>query len=206
MKKEIIDIARNQNLKSKDCGEKLLEESLKFYELIEYAYQAIIFSFNALEAFINISIPENFILKKENSKNTEIYNKSQTERYFSWKDKIDFLGKEIYKLDGVKKEPFWQGLNDLEKLRNRLIHMKSTDDTSIIEDIMKSDLPKLCESSEKFIAHIYSNAFVKDNLHSNLSKFPYVKSLERLYVLGKEVDEITPMITEEEFIAQCNED
>ena len=89
LKVEIAEIAKHQNLKYKE-DDSLFEESLKFYDLIEYAYQSIIFSFTALEAFINICIPESFIWRKTTKKNTEIYTKDQIERYFSWKEKLIF--------------------------------------------------------------------------------------------------------------------
>lgn len=205
LKVEIAEIAKHQNLKYKK-DDSLFEESLKFYDLIECAYQSIIFSFTALEAFINICIPESFIWHKTTNKNTEIYTKDQIERHVSWKEKIDILVKEIYEIEEIKREVFWSDLHELEKIRNRLIHVKSTDDTSVIESLMKIDLARICESSEKFIAYIYPKAFKKDKLHNNLAKFPYVKSLEMAYILSKEVDEITPLITYEEFLEQCKKD
>lgn len=52
LKVEIAEIAKHQNLKYKK-DDSLFEESLKFYELIECAYQSIIFSFTALEASLH---------------------------------------------------------------------------------------------------------------------------------------------------------
>lgn len=88
----------NSNDSSFDIVKKNTKYILDYYE---EKISSIIFSYTALEAFLNISIPEKYEFKIKGNKKTEIYNYSQIERYFSTRDKIIKITPDIYNIENI---------------------------------------------------------------------------------------------------------
>ena len=64
LKDRIKIIPSEQEKDDRELGEKMIGHTLEVYEFIEQAQKSIIFSFTALETFVNLSIPKDFIWEK----------------------------------------------------------------------------------------------------------------------------------------------
>jgi len=65
---------------------------------------------------------------------------------------------------------------ELLEIRNRLIHIKSSDDTEVLSDILNKDIVRICFSSQEYINYISEN--VTENEH-------IVTALQKSYVLDE---------------------
>ena len=165
--------------------DQLINDSRIVYEYLECAQVSIIFSFTAIETFFNLSIPEDYEYKKEGSKNTEIYNKSQIERHISWKEKLKKIIPEIYMIEDISREPFWSRLHQLIELRNDIVHQKSSEDTEIIQRLINLNVPGICVSSIELIEHIYDKAFKNESIPKCCERFPIVKVNSNIRMVKK---------------------
>ncbi|WP_201526423.1 MULTISPECIES: hypothetical protein [Psychrobacter] len=196
----IQSLYSEQDLSSESTGESLIGHTLEIYSFIEHAQKAIIFSFTALETFINLSIPHDFIWEKRTTRKTEVYNKEQVERYVSWKEKINLVVTDIYKVPQIKQMDFWSDLIELLDVRNRLIHIKSSDDTEVLTDLLNKNIFKICFSSQEYINYISENVVENDNVKANdIEKFPIISSKRKIALFQKNVDKVSPVYIPEEY-------
>ena len=73
------------------------ERSVKLMDYIEAIQTALVFGYTALETFINLSIPDDYIHENQNNKGIiENYNKEAIERWLDTKKKLNIL-KDVYK-------------------------------------------------------------------------------------------------------------
>lgn len=197
---KIQNLHSQQKLEDGSINELLIEHTLEVYNFIEHAQKAIIFSFTALETFINLSIPNNFIWKKTTSRKTEVYDKEQIERYISWKEKINLVVTDIYEVPQIKKMSFWSDLIELLDIRNRLIHIKSSDDTEVLTDLLNKNIFKICISSQDYINYISENMVENDNVKAiDIEKFPIISNKDKIALLQKNVDKLSPVYIPEEY-------
>lgn len=197
---KIQNLHSQQKLEDGSINKLLIEHTLEVYNFIEHAQKAIIFSFTALETFINLSIPNNFIWKKTTSRKTEVYDKEQIERYVSWKEKINLVVTDIYEVPQIKKMSFWSDLIELLDIRNRLIHIKSSDDTEVLTDLLNKNIFKICLSSQDYINYISENMVENDNVKAiDIEKFPIISNKDKIALLQKNVDKLSPVYIPEEY-------
>lgn len=194
LKKSMQSMHHEQNVEDEDISELLIAHTLKVYEFIECAQKAIIFSFTALETFINLSIPYDFVWKKETQKKTELYNKEQIERNVTWREKINIVVNDIYGIPEIKKEKFWSSLMELLAIRNRLIHIKSSDDTAVLKDILNKDIFKICYAGQEYINFI-TDKTAENNSNNSFSfdKFPIISKSGKVALAERKVDSISPV-------------
>lgn len=198
--KRIQNIYSEQDFNNDSMGESLVEHTLEIYSFIEHAQQAIIFSFTALETFINLSIPSDFIWKKVTARKTEVYNKEQIERYITWKEKINLVVTDIYQMPQIKQMGFWSDLIELLDVRNSLIHIKSSDDTRVLTEILNKDIFKICFSSQEYINYISENVVENDNVKPiDIERFPIISNKRKIALIQKKVNEVSPIYVPEEF-------
>lgn len=96
------------------------------YHYFSAASTAAIFMFNALEAFINLSIPEDYQFSVEKERSTETFNKEQLQRYISFEDKIkkvmpQISNKKFHEEFGSK----YERIKKLKSLRDEITHTKT---------------------------------------------------------------------------------
>jgi hypothetical protein len=193
LSKKLKDLSKNQSELLKSYSkDQIIHDSLLVYEFIECAQVAIIFSFTAIETFFNLSIPEDYKYEKKGSKNTEVYNKIQIERYISWKEKLKSIIPDIYKIEGLSDEPFWVRLHELIQIRNDIVHQKSTEDTAIVEKLLNIDIPMVCFSSIELISHVYSIASKNETIPECCSRFPVVSRDSDIFLV-KKVSNLEPI-------------
>lgn len=199
LKDRIKTIPSEQKKEDRELGEKIIGHTLEVYEFIEQAQKSIIFSFTALETFVNLSIPKDFIWEKTTARKKEIYNKEQIERYIPWKEKINLVITDIYKLPEIKKTEFWSSLMELLEIRNRLIHIKSSDDTEVLSDILNKDIIRICFSSQEYINYISENVTENEHVKTvDIEKFPIISDSRKVRLIQKAGD-VQPVYIPEEF-------
>ncbi|WP_201533734.1 hypothetical protein [Psychrobacter immobilis] len=199
LKDRIKIIPSEQKKEDRELGEKMIGHTLEVYEFIEQAQKSIIFSFTALETFVNLSIPKDFIWEKTTTRKKEIYNKEQIERYIPWKEKINLVITDIYKLPEIKQTKFWSSLMELLEIRNRLIHIKSSDDTEVLSDILNKDIIRICFSSQEYINYISENVTENEHIKTvDIEKFPIISDSRKVRLIQKAGD-IQPVYIPEEF-------
>lgn len=112
------------NSKCKYEKEKLSE----LYDYFEHIQTSLIFSYTAVEALCNVAIPDNYEFEIINSKGVkETWNKNAIERYLKTSDKLKQHLPNILDVPPPSEESFWSRFDNLEKIRNNLIHQKTKD-------------------------------------------------------------------------------
>jgi hypothetical protein len=89
----------------------------------------VIFAYTALEAFANESIPDDYKFERMrgDKKCTELYSKDQIERHLSLDTKLDEVLPVIRSVVTPKGTKTWEMYIWLKNLRDRFIHLKSSD-------------------------------------------------------------------------------
>jgi len=103
--------------------------SAKVYDYLECMMTAVLFAFSALEAFANEQIPEDFTHEthKPSSKILVAYKKQSIERYVSLDEKLATVLPKAASKPSPKRLPIWSDYVLLRRLRDRFVHLKSTD-------------------------------------------------------------------------------
>ena len=135
----------------------LNENSVIVADYIENIQTSIVFAYTALEAFTNLSIPDDYEYKMQvKSKGIiELYDKKAIERWLPLKDKISNILTIIYETKKVETQKFWSNLVNLEKLRHEIIHQKSIERTEFYKAYFGKDIFKSCKSAEETIKFFF---------------------------------------------------
>ncbi|MEO5616103.1 MAG: hypothetical protein ABIR04_14435 [Cypionkella sp.] len=107
------------------------EDHEMLFDFFQEFSAEVIFSFTALEAFVNEVIPANFVYEWVNSKKEKMaLSRQEVERQVSLDEKL----KKVLPIAHNVKSPigtiYWQNYKVLKKARDRLIHLKSVDRTA----------------------------------------------------------------------------
>lgn len=154
--KELYKSAIDPNLhdhsvtKSKTDKKRFLQDkSILAANYIELIQIAVVFAYTAVEAFVNLSIPDDYKyeVRVKNKGITEIYDKTAIERWVTLGDKLSHILTVIYKTQKIESEKFWSHFKSLEKLRNNIIHQKSIDRTEFYKDYFTDQIFKIIGSS-----------------------------------------------------------
>jgi hypothetical protein len=84
-----------------------------------------------------------------------LYDKHAIERWMSLREKLEYILKEIYKTDKISANNCWGSFLKLEKLRNDIIHQKSSDHFQFFKEYFKDSIYDICKSSEEIIRFYY---------------------------------------------------
>ncbi|CED57371.1 putative uncharacterized protein [Aliivibrio wodanis] len=131
--------------------------STDVYDYIEEIQSAIVFAYTALEAFANLSIPQDYVYQiKKNSKGiSESYDKTAIERWLSLKTKIKSILPELYGTSVVDKHTWWGQFVTLEEYRNEIIHQKSIGSTEFYKPYFKDSIFNIINCIESVISFFY---------------------------------------------------
>ena len=164
----------------------ILTEDTIFFDLLQRRMIAIVFAYTALESFANESIPDHFIFrgksrdKKSGTEYTE-YTKDQTERLLSLETKLYEVLPIIFKLPPPKGRTTGQKYKSLEKLRDRIIHMKSKDRRSSIvgeeniwKELLDKSSPNVAIEAKEIIGYYLNSLEEKDRPRWYI-EFPWKK-------------------------------
>jgi hypothetical protein len=112
-------------------GTRIIAETSEapFLDAIEYLSAGVIFSYSAVEAFANYSIPDTYVYERdrEDDRCRETYTREQIERWLSLDVKLDKVLPQILSVSSPKGTGVWQEYAWLKELRDRLVHLKSAD-------------------------------------------------------------------------------
>jgi hypothetical protein len=167
--KELNPNRYNHSLNKTDNNKKdhVIEKSVIIYDFIELIQTSIVFSYTALEAFVNLSIPEDYKYNQliSNKGITEVYDKSAIERWIPLKTKLSEILVDIYQTENLSKKPIWSSLVKLEEYRHDIIHQKSINRVEFYKKYFNSDIFKICLSGEEIISFFYKH--YKDKNYTN---------------------------------------
>jgi len=157
--------------------ETIIMKSRIMYDFIEIVQVGIVFGYTALEAFANLSIPQNYEFKADiNNKGiTEIYDKTAIERWITLKIKISEILVDIYETESIKNKKIWSEFLEFEKLRHEIIHQKSITDTKFYQRYLKKDFFRICDVPEKIIAFFYEELHGKQKTNA---LWPWIINVE----------------------------
>jgi len=151
-------------------------------DYIENIQTAIIFSYTALESFVNLSIPDDFEYSKIQTDAGVAYEKKyirdSIERLIPLKEKLEKVLPDIYDTEPIENEDFFNRFSILENLRNKIIHQKSVESTELYKDYFKDSIFQLCQISVDTINFFYENC--QHNFSTN-PIWPWIKGKEYLF-------------------------
>lgn len=112
----------NQNVNSFDSESAI-------YDFFEERFSSIILAINAIEAFANESIPENFeyIHHGKSQIILDLDRKEKIERYVSIDEKISTILPEVFSCPQPRNHACWEKFKKLRQLRDRITHLKTND-------------------------------------------------------------------------------
>lgn len=151
--------------KEKILDIKEYEDYDEIYNLVEKRMASIVFAYCALESFANECIPDDYIFEnsRDDGKCIEKYNKEQMEKYVSLDTKLSEILPKIKKVKSPMGGPLWNKYDDLKKIRNRIIHMKTTDrksvgpeEESIWRDLLDKDKSNFSLEAKEIIGYFFS--------------------------------------------------
>ena len=151
----------------------ILTEDSTFFDILQRRMIAIVFAYTALETFANESIPDHFIFRRisNQKKFTEEYTKEQAEK-LSLEIKLFEVLPDIFKLPTPKGRATGERYKALEKLRDRVIHMKSKDkrisvlgEENIWKELLDQFSPNVALEAKEIIAYYLNSLNEKDRPH-----------------------------------------
>jgi len=157
--KEIDPNKHNHSLKNVKGNRKetLIKKSIIIYDFIEIIQTCIVFSYTSIEAFVNLSIPDNYIFEQrlDNKGIVEKYDKIAIERWVPLKQKLSKILVDIYDTGDITKKPIWNYFVKLEQYRHDIIHQKSIDRVEFYKTYFNKDIFKVCSCAEEIIDFFY---------------------------------------------------
>lgn len=97
------------------------------FEFYEQMMASIVFAYTSLESFVNEELPDDYIHKVVDRKCTQHYNKEQIERYLSLDTKLGDVLPAVFQVQSPKGTKIWEEYIELKNIRDRIIHMKTSD-------------------------------------------------------------------------------
>jgi hypothetical protein len=150
-------------------------------DYLESIQTSIVFGYTALEAFVNLSIPEDFTHTTEkNSKGiSEVFDKKAIERWLPLITKIKNILTEIYSTKRIDSQKWWGQFLNLENYRNDIIHQKSISHTEFYKVYFKQNIFNVCKSPTDVI-RFFHDSHAEDSLTNPI--WPWMEGAESLPV------------------------
>ena len=102
------------------------DKNKELYNYFENVQTSLIFSYIAVEAFANLTIPDDYELEQINNKKVkEVWNKESIERWKTTTEKIGSIVPDILEVESPKNLKIWSDFKKLESIRNEIIHQKT---------------------------------------------------------------------------------
>ena len=163
----------------------LIGKSKAVADYVEAIQVALVFAYTALEAFANLSIPDDYEYRsKPNNKGVvELSDKKAIERWLTLKDKLAIILPKVYQTGDIMKERFWSHFIHLENYRNDIIHQKSITSTEFYKTYFRSDIFSICDSAELVLKFFFEH-HAKKNKANPL--WPWLIQKEREFPLTTE--------------------
>lgn len=191
----LLSVSRNAKKEAKELFKKLTEEngisnpvekiknkSKLVCDYIEKIQITIVFSYTALEAFANLSIPDDYEFQNIESRNGVHYKKTfkrdSIERLFPLKQKLTEILPDIYETKPIEDENFWGRFPNLEDLRHKIIHQKTIEHTEFYKEYFNRSVFDLCGVAEEIIHFFYENSM---HHYSTNPLWPWITGKEDVF-------------------------
>lgn len=187
-----IGLSLNIFTKARDEAENLLEKLKKdmeknkdfysenvslFYDYIEQIQIASVFSYKAVEAFCNATIPNDFVYKKTNSKGIqEVYEISQIEKWIPTSEKLTEIIPNILNCESPKQIKYWSMFKELETLRNEIIHSKKKNSIENTKKMLSNNVLDILNSSIYILNH-----FIQNDISNEVFPLGFLDKKWRIY-------------------------
>lgn len=101
----------------------------EYFNGLQHLISLVISSYSAIEAFANLTIPEGYVYRRTRAggRCTEEYDRTQIEKYIPLFEKLDAVLPAITGASSPKGSQIWERFVRLQRLRDRLIHLKPSD-------------------------------------------------------------------------------
>ena len=148
------DLLLSVDTKSQDVGHSIN----KVYHFVATTSICATFLFNAIEAFINLLIPEDYIYVRQGPKSTEHFTKEQIQRNLSFEEKVKQVIPSVTDKSFVAQYGhIYERVNKLKLLRDEITHTK-TDVASkpnwyekLYTELLNFDFEKALHASRDYI-------------------------------------------------------
>lgn len=99
------------------------------FDFFEHFTAHVLFAYTALEALANEILPEGYTYEVVGSNTAEgtVYSRDEIERYVSLDEKLSKVLPHALDVSSPKGSHPWRDFKELKKVRNRLIHLKTSD-------------------------------------------------------------------------------
>jgi hypothetical protein len=148
----------NKCLSSKDNFGHLPDSDV--FAFYEQMMASIVFAYTSLESFVNEELPDEYIHIVVDKRYTQHYNKEQIERHLNLDTKLGDVLPCALKIKSPKGTKIWDDFKKLKDIRDRIIHMKTSDRNSMGEDknsiwdaILSKPLIKTYDTPQKMIQY-----------------------------------------------------
>ncbi|WP_461791557.1 hypothetical protein [Pedobacter sp.] len=148
-----------------------IEQQREYFDYFQLIITSVIFAYTAVEAFVNICIPQGFEHVEEKEGSRTIYSKEGIERKFSLKDKLKKILPKILESPDPTKEKWWGKLVNLEDIRNEIIHTKEARSEERYSKLLSKNIFELIRAHGEIIR--YYGRYIDRNKPHWLEKFPY---------------------------------
>ncbi len=153
------------------------DDHKNLFNFFEFMIGQIIFSYTAIETFSNIMIPKDykFSVNQVYPKSSKEWDKDETERNLKLSQKLNLVLPKVLSVDKPDAD-IWDNFIELEKIRHRLIHLKSIDmkasgpeDETIWGDLLRNHKTDFVSQAHSLISH-----YIADKKGFRwFKKFPY---------------------------------
>ena len=143
-----IQLRKNIKLNAKISNGTLYKKDITAaYDYLEKIQTSIIFAYKAVESFCNATIPDSYVYKVKNQRDIlEHYKKTEIERWISTSDKVSKILPELLEVEPPTQNTFWSKFKQLEKLRNEIIHSKSSTNAKILSELFSQKVDDYIKS------------------------------------------------------------
>lgn len=134
------------------------------FDFFEQFAAHVVFAFTALESLTNEIIPEDYSYTTVEGRTGQIiYSREEIERYVSLDEKLLQVLPSALNVESPKGLHIWGEYKKLKKVRNRIIHLKTTDRGStgpeietIWGDMLRSSKTPFCNNTHTLMGHFGS--------------------------------------------------
>lgn len=153
-------------------------------DYLESIQTSIVFGYTALEAFVNLSIPDDYqyTVAKNNKGISEIYDNKAIERWLPLRTKIKSILTEIYNTNIINSQKCWGNFLNLELYRNEIIHQKSISHTEFYKVYFKQRIFSVCQSPVELITFFHDSHAEESKTNS---LWPWLEGMETLPINRK---------------------
>jgi len=149
----------------------LIEQQREYFDYFQLIITSVIFAYTAIEALVNICIPQGFEHEEEKDGVRTIYSKEAIERKFPLREKLKKILTKILETPNPTSEKWWSKFVELEDIRNEIIHTKQAKSEDRYSKLLSKNIFELIKVHSEIIGY-YGN-YINRNNPRWLEEFPY---------------------------------